>query len=66
MKVGVNEWSDSIDASKREGAMRRMEAEELRCARNQTKIRTAIGPFEVAIEFFKAGGDKCLKSLTNI
>ena len=61
-----NEWSDIIDASKREGAVRRIEVEELRCARNQMKIGTASELFEVAIEFFKAGGDKCLKSLTNI
>ena len=34
---------------------------------NRMKIRKASGPSGVAIELFKAGGDKCfLKSLTNI
>ena len=61
-----NEWSDSIGASKVEGAVRRIEVEEVRCAINCMKIRKASGPSEVAIELFKAGGDKCLKSLTNI
>ena len=31
-----NEWSDSIDASKVEGAVRRIEVEEVRCAMNQS------------------------------
>ena len=61
-----NEWSDSIDASKEEGAVRRFEVEELRCAMNRMKIGKASGPSGVALEMFKAGGDKCLKSLTNI
>ena len=30
------------------------------------KIRKTSGPSGAAIEMFKAGGDKCLKSLTNI
>ena len=30
------------------------------------KNREASGPSMVAIEIFKTGGDKCLKSLTNI
>ena len=61
-----NEWSDSIDASKVEGAVRRIEVEEVRCAMNRMKIGKASGPSGVALEMFKAGGDKCLKSLTNI
>ena len=61
-----NEWSDSIDASKVEGAVRRIEVEEVRCAMNQMKIGKASGPSGVAVEMFKAGGDKCLKSSTNI
>ena len=61
-----NEWSDSIDASKVEGAVRRIEAEEVRCAMNRMKLRKASGPSAVALEMFKAGRDKCLKSLTNI
>ena len=61
-----NEWSDSIDARKVEGAVRRIEVEEVRCAMNRMKIGKTSGPSRVAIELFKAGGDKCLKSLTNI
>ena len=61
-----NECSDSIDASKVEGAVRRIEAEEVQYAMNHRKVRKANGRSRVAIEFFKAGGDKCLKSLTNI
>ena len=66
-----NEWSDRIDASKVEGAVRRrIEVEEgrcaMQCAMNCMKIGKASGTSVVAIEFFKAGGDKCLKSLTNI
>ena len=61
-----NERSDSIDASKVEGAVRRIEVEEVRCAMNRMKIGKASGPSGVVIELFKAGGDKCLKSLTNI
>ena len=37
-------WSDSIDASKVEGVVRRIEVEEVRCAMNQMKIRKASGP----------------------
>ena len=59
-----NEWSHSIDANKVEGAVRRIE--EVRWAMNRMKIRKASGPSEVDIEMFKTGGDKCLKSLTNI
>ena len=61
-----NEWSDSINASKVESAVTRIEVEEVWCAMNRMKIRKAGGPFGVAIELFKAGGDKCLKPLTNI
>ena len=61
-----NEWSDSIDASKVEDAVRRTEVEEVQCAMNQMKTGKASGSTEVALEMFKAGGDKCLKSLANI
>ena len=61
-----NEWGESIDASKVEDAARRIEVEEVWCAVNHMKIRKARGPSEVAIELFKAGEDKCLKSLTGI
>ena len=33
---------------------------------NRMKIGKASGPSCIAIELFKAGGDKCLKSLTNV
>ena len=33
---------------------------------NCMKIRKASGPSGVTIEFLKAGGDKCLKSLTSV
>ena len=52
-----NEWSDSIDASKVEGAVRRREVEEVRCAMNSMKIGNASRPSGVAIGLFKAGGD---------
>ena len=39
-----NEWSDNIDASKVEGAVIRIEVEELRCAMNRMKIGKASGP----------------------
>ena len=61
-----NEWSDSIDASKVEGAVRRIEVEEMWCPMNHMKIGKASEPSGVAIELFKAGGDKCLKSFTTI
>ena len=60
------EWSDSIDTSKVEGALRRIEIEEMWCAMNRIKIRKASGPSGVALEMFKAGGDTCLEALTNI
>ena len=61
-----NEWSDSIDASKLEGAVRRTDVEEVQCAINHMAIGKASGPSGVAIELFKNGGEKCLKSLTNV
>ena len=61
-----NEWSDSTDASKVEGAVTRIEVEEVLCAMNRMKIGKASGSSGVTIELFKADGDKCLKSLTNI
>ena len=59
-----NEWSDSIDASKVEGVVRRIEVEKVRFAMNRMKMRKASWPSGVAIELFMAGGGKCLKSLT--
>ena len=59
-----NEWSDGIDANKVKGAVRRIEVEEVQCAMNGMKIRKISEPSGVAIEMFKAGEDKCLKSLT--
>ena len=58
-----NKWSDSIDASKVEKAVTRIEAEEVWCAVHRIKIGKARGPSGVAIELFQAGGDKCLKYL---
>ena len=43
--------------------MRRIEVEEVW---KSGKIEEASRPSGVAIELFKVGGDKCLKSLTNI
>ena len=60
-----NEWSDSIDASNVEGAVRRIE-EVWWAVMNRMKIRIANGPSGVAIEMFRTGGDTFLKSLTNI
>ena len=39
-----NEWSNSIDASKVEGAVKRIEVEEVQRAMNRMKIRKASGP----------------------
>ena len=61
----ASKWSDSIVASKVAGAVSRIEVEEEWCAMNCMKIWTASGSSRAAIELFKAGGDKCLKSLTN-
>ena len=51
-----NEWSGSIDASKVEGAVRRIDVEEVRCAMICMKIGKASGPSGVAIELFKTFG----------
>ena len=51
-----NEWSDSIDASKVEGALRRIDVEEVRCAMNRVNIGKASGPSGVAIEFLRLVG----------
>ena len=59
-----NEWSDSTDASKVEGVVRRIEVKEVWCTMFFIKIGKASGPSGIAIELFKAGGGKCLKSLT--
>ena len=61
-----NEWCNSIHASKVDGALRRIEVEEVWCAMNQMKIGKASGPSGVAVEKFKAEGDRCLKTLTNM
>ena len=37
-----NEWNDSNDASKVEGAMKRIEVEDVLCAMNRMKIGKAI------------------------
>ena len=50
-----NKWSDSIDASKVEVAVKTTEVEEVRCAMNQMKIGKASAPCAVAIEVFKVG-----------
>ena len=63
-----NEWSDIIDANEVDGAVRRIEVKEVWCAMNHMKIGWALWasePSGVAIQLFKDGGDKCLKSLTN-
>ena len=36
------------------------------CAMNLMKIGKARGPSWIVLEMFKVGGDKCLKSLTNV
>ena len=61
-----SDCSDSIDANKVEGVVRRIEVEEVQCAMNRMKIGKTSGSSGVAIELFKTGGDKCLKSLTKI
>ena len=43
--------------------MKRIEVKEMRCAMNRMKNGKAIGPSGAALEMFKAGGDKCFKSL---
>ena len=59
-----NEWNDSIDASKVEAAVRRIEVEEVRYAMNRMKIGRASGSSGVALEMLKAAVYKWLKSLT--
>ena len=58
--------SDGIDAIKVETAVRRTDVEDVQCAMNQMKIGKAKGHSWIVLEMFKAGGDKCLKSLANI
>ena len=52
-----NEWSGSINA-KVECEVRRIEVEEVWHAMKRMKIGKASGPLGVALEIFKAGGDK--------
>ena len=68
-----NEWSDSIDHSKVEGAVRRIDVEKVRCAMNRMKIRKASGHCGVAIKLFKSAGvklyevlDGCLREKVDI
>ena len=51
-----DEYSNSIDATKVEGAVRRIEVKEIQCAMNQMKIGKASRSSGVALEMFKAGG----------
>ena len=51
--------------TKAEGARRKTEVEEVQYAMNCMEMRKASGHFGVAVELFKASGDKCLKSLTS-
>ena len=44
-----NQWSDRIDASKVEGAVKRIEVDEVRCAMNGLKIGKTSEPSGVAI-----------------
>ena len=53
-----NEWSDSIDASKVVGTMKRIEVAEVWCTMNRMKFGKASGPSGVAIELLKTCGDK--------
>ena len=57
---------DSVDTSKVEGTAKRIEVEEVRCAMNHLKVRKASGSSGGAVELLKAGGERCLKSLTDI
>ena len=47
-----------------DGAVRRIDVEEVQCPMNCMKTRKASVPSGVSIELLKTGGDKCLKSLT--
>ena len=44
-----NEWSDRVDASKVEGAVKRIEVDEVRCTMNGMKIGKTSEPSGVAI-----------------
>ena len=44
-----NKWCDSINVSKVEGAVRRIEIAQLQCAMNQMKLGKANGPSGVAV-----------------
>ena len=61
-----NKWEDSIDASNVEGAVRRTEVEEILYGMNRMKMGKASGSSGDVLELYKAGGDRRLKSLTNI
>ena len=50
---------------KTEGAVRKIEVEEVQYAMDCMEIREASEHFGVAVELFKASGDKCLKCLTS-
>ena len=50
-----NEWSVSIDVSKVESAVRRIEVEEVWCVIGSMKIGKASGAARVAIKLFKDG-----------
>ena len=50
---------------KAEGAVRKIEAEEVQYAINRMEIREASEHLGVAVELCKASGDKCLKCLTS-
>ena len=50
---------------KTEGAVRKIEVEEVQYAMDCMEIREASEHFRVAVELFKASGDKCLKCLTS-
>ena len=51
-----NEWCDSIDANKVDGAGKRIEVKEVWFAMNCMKIRKGGGSSGVAIELFKPDG----------
>ena len=51
-----NEWSDSINSRKVEGAVKRTEVEEVHCAMNRMKIGKASAPSGVALEFLRLAG----------
>ena len=61
-----NEWSDRIDTSKVEDAVRKIKVQEVWAEMNQMKIEKLDRPYGVALEMFNAHGDTCLKYLTNI